>query len=692
MQANEPSQGVHSQSGFSYKMEQGVAVITINYEDDAVNTLKKSSLVEIETILAEITAQPNLKGLVFISGKPSCFVAGADIEMINECSTEQQAQQLALTGQQLFKQINSMPVPVVAAINGACLGGGLELALACHGRVIADNSKTVLALPEVKLGLLPGSGGTQRLPQLIGLSRALKMMLTGQNVQAKKALSWGLADDLVPESILLACAFQLLERLNSKTKMNVKFSIDSLLALPKLKTLFLNQAKKQVLKQTKGHYPAPLKIIELLEQHACGKGYTAEAEFFGHLVMTPESQALRHLFFASTGLKKSQNQKYQSSLECQPISQVAIVGGGLMGAGIATVTVSRAKMSVRLKETSQQSIQRCKSQLNALLLRRIKRKQIRPIAREQALNLLTTCSDYSGFKHRDIVIEAVFEDLTLKQQILTEVEQHTQPNAIFASNTSSIPIHAIAEQAARPQNVIGLHYFSPVEKMPLVEVIPHKGSSAHTISQTLDFARRQGKTPIVVKDCAGFYVNRILAPYIKATLSLLKEGVAIEAIDNAMVKLGFPLGPCRLLDQVGIDIAAKIGPMLTQELGARFSAEPLLQQMVEQGYLGKKSGQGFYFYKKEEAMTTFKKLKRSLMLKPKKSHVAQIDLLLGVSCSIEMSDDMIQQRCLQPMLDEARLCLEEGIISSAADGDIGAVFGMGFPPFLGGPFFYSRAR
>jgi len=677
--------------GFSYEMNNGIAVITINFEDEAVNTLKLSSLNSIQTILAEITRQKGLKGIIVISAKADCFIAGADVHMINDCENIEQAQSLSRLGQDLFTQIEVLPVPVVAAINGSCMGGGLELALACSARIITDSPKTILAMPEVKLGLLPGSGGTQRLPALIGLTNALPIMLTGKQIRPKQALAMALVDDIVPQSILLDSAIKLIGQLRPmKSRIRSRSFIDHLMIIPLVKQQWLQQAKKQVLKQTNGHYPAPLKIIELLSKKT-SEPYQAEAKAFAELVMTGESKSLRHLFFTSTDLKKAQVQKYQQ--QGTAIKQLLVLGGGLMGCGIAAVSVMQANVAVRLKDNNQQALLNAKNSLNRLLSSKVKRKFIRPFEKEQQLNMLSTCQDYSTAQKADMVVEAVFEELSLKQQMLKELEPHINQDTIFASNTSSISIAEIASGSKYPENVIGLHYFSPVDKMPLVEVIPHDLTSEQCITSTLDFARQQGKTPIVVKDSAGFYVNRILAPYIKQVLALIKQGVSIEAIDKALVDFGFPIGPCALLDQVGIDIAAKISPLLVDAFGERFAGETILEQMLEKGFVGKKSGKGFYLYQQKNGLD---KLSARVKLVFKQPVSKQMNPVLNDLFAIDkqtiMEPKTIVQRCLFPMLNEAARCLDEDIISSKADGDIGAVYGMGFPPFLGGPFFYIEKQ
>ena len=397
------------------------------------------------------------------------------------------------------------------------------------------------------------------------------------------------------------------------------------------------------------------------------QGQKKEAQRFGELVMTPESKALRSIFFATTEMKKDLG----SDASPAKIDRAAVLGGGLMGAGISHVSVAKAKVPVRIKDVSNDGVLNA-MQYNYKLFEKQKKRRIISKAQLQSQMLqLSGGIDFTRFKHTDIVIEAVFEDLELKQTMVSDVEQNAKPTTIFATNTSSLPIKQIAEKAARPENVVGLHYFSPVEKMPLVEVIPHEGTSAETVATVVEFARKQGKTPIVVKDCAGFYVNRILAPYMNEAAQVLMANQPIESLDKALLNFGFPVGPITLLDEVGVDIGAKIIPILVNELGERFKGPDVFDKLLNDNRKGRKSGKGFYTYKGK-----------------KKEVDKSVYKLLGLNPEAKQSEKDMALRCVLPMLNEAVRCLDEGIIRSPRDGDIGAIFGIGFPPFLGGPFRY----
>ncbi|MDA8480744.1 fatty acid oxidation complex subunit alpha FadJ [Citrobacter sp. Awk 4] len=650
-----------------------VAVVSMDVPGEKMNTLKAEFAAQVRAILKQIRENKALLGVVFISAKPDNFIAGADINMIGHCRSAQEAEALARQGQQIMSEINALPIPVIAAIHGACLGGGLEMALACHKRICTDDTKTVLGLPEVQLGLLPGSGGTQRLPRLVGISTALDMILTGKQLRAKQALKAGLVDEVVPQSILLEAAVELVKQDRPvHRELPVR---ERILAGPLGRALLFRMVRKQTEQKTQGNYPATGHILDVLETglaQGSSSGYDAEARAFGELAMTSESKALRNIFFASTEVKKDPGSDAQPG----PLESVGILGGGLMGGGIAYVTACKGGVPVRIKDINTKGINHALKYTWEQLETKVRRRHIKASERDKQLALISGATDYRGFSHRDLVIEAVFEDLSLKQRMVEEVEQNCASHTIFASNTSSLPIGDIAAKALRPEQVIGMHFFSPVEKMPLVEIIPHATTSAQTIATTVKLAKKQGKTPIVVSDKAGFYVNRILAPYINEAIRLLTEGERVEHIDAALVKFGFPVGPIQLLDEVGIDTGTKIIPVLEAAYGERFSAPAnVVASILNDDRKGRKNGRGFYLYGAKGR-------------KSKKRVDPAIYTLIGVQGQKRLSAQQIVERCVMLMLNEAARCFDEQVIRSARDGDIGAVFGIGFPPFLGGPFRY----
>lgn len=671
--------------------DNGIAHLVIDVIGENVNTLKAEFAEQINAILAEIKTDKAITGIVLCSGKKDSFVAGADINMLDACQSREEVVALSRQGQRIFSLLEQLPIPIVAAIDGTCLGGGLELAMACHARVCSDNAKTALGLPEVQLGLLPGSGGTQRLPKLVGLQKSLDMMLTGKELRAKQALKAGLVDDVVPSSILLDVAEKLAISLHQRGKSVAKRKqgfMDKLLENNTVgRNIVYQQAQKSVFAKTQGNYPAPAKIIDCIRtgiEFSPENGYKLEAEHFADLVMSDESAQIRQLFFATTAMKKEQG---VAGVMPDKMTKAGVLGGGLMGGGIAFVTATKANMPVRVKDINHKGISQALKYSYQILNKKVKRRFILNSEMQKQLAMITGSVNYTGFKALDIVVEAVFEDLTLKQNMVAEVEEHGNDKTIFASNTSSLPIGKIAAKAKRPENVIGLHYFSPVDKMPLVEIIPHDKTSDQTISNTVAFAKKQGKTPIVVKDKAGFYVNRILAPYMNEAAILLLAGEPIDKIDKALVKFGFPVGPMQLLDEVGIDVGAKISPILQAELGDRFAAPAAFDKLLADGRLGKKANKGFYQYQKN---TLAKTLQNGLKgIKPGQKQVDDtIYSLLNIKPMASLSAVEISKRCTYMMLNEAARCVDEGIVRNARDGDIGAIFGIGFPPFLGGPLRY----
>ncbi|WP_238928507.1 fatty acid oxidation complex subunit alpha FadJ [Vibrio sp. S17_S38] len=646
-----------------------LAWLAIDVPNEKMNTLQAEFSDQMKTIFDQLDSKKSeVKGLIVHSLKPDNFIAGADVRMLEACQSSLEAEQLATQGQQMFSRLSALPFTVVAAIHGPCLGGGLELALGCDYRVCSDDGATKLGLPEVQLGLLPGSGGTQRLPRLIGLLNSLDLILTGKLLRAKKAVKLGLADVCVPKSILLEAAKDYIAKPKRKVKIDIK---EKLIANTKMgRKVIFEQAAKKTKQKTRGNYPATkaiLKVIEYGLENGIEKGFAKEAHEFGQLVMTPESQALRSIFFATTEMKKD----FGSDAKPKTVTNVAVLGGGLMGAGIGYVSATKAKVPVRIKDVSNDGILHAMNYSYQLLSKLVKRRSLTKAQLQQQMQYISGGTDFTGFAHKDMVIEAVFEDLSLKQSMVKDVESNAKKGVIFASNTSSLPIGKIAQGAAHPENVIGLHYFSPVDKMPLVEVIPHEGTSDEVIATTVKFARKQGKTPIVVKDKAGFYVNRILAPYMNEAARVLLSGEPIEHIDKALLNFGFPVGPIALLDEVGVDIGAKITPILVEELGERFSAPDVFDILLKDNRKGRKNGKGFYTYKGKKKEVD-KSVYSLLKLKPE---------------SI-LSEEVVAMRCVLLMLNEAVRALDDGIIASARDGDIGAIFGIGFPPFLGGPFKY----
>lgn len=666
----------------------GVAVLTYDVPGESVNTLQTATIPAFNVALDRIESDPAIRAVVLISGKPDSFVVGANLDMLKAIRTASDAEALSREGHQGFARIAASKKPFVAAVHGPALGGGFELALACHARVCTDDKKTMFGFPEVQLGLLPGANGLQRFARLVGLQAALDHGLTGKNMRAKKARTSGVVDEVVAPALLLEVAAKHARQLADKPRKPLSF-VDRLRGKPTpeaLQTLALEdnplgrrvlfrQARKLTQKKTKGHYPAAYAIIDVLETFGA-KGFDASAEVearaFGELVVSETAKQLMSIFFATQELKKDRG----ADSKPREVEKIGMIGAGLMGAGIAYATAN-AGVAVRLKDKDDASLGRGLSYVDKLLAERVKRRALTRLERDQIFARVTGTTSYEGFGRCEVIVEAVFEDLALKQRVLREVEEKSE--GIFASNTSSIPIAQIAEGAKRPQNVIGMHYFSPVEKMPLLEVIRHKGTSDETVATAVALGKKQGKTVIVVNDGPGFYTTRVLAPYMNEAAYLLSEGVAIEAIDDALVDWGFPVGPMTLLDEVGMDVGAHVGKVLFDAFGARMTPPPGMEKLVASGRAGRKNKKGLYLYDE-----------KGNRVRDKKTRGVDTSVYreLGVAPNAKVPPEEIQMRLALAFVNEAARCLGEGILRTARDGDIGAIFGLGFPPFRGGPFRY----
>ena len=664
----------------SVTMEDGVAVITFDLPGESVNKFTRGVIEEFDAVMDRIEQDPTVRAAVLLSGKSDGFIAGADIDAFLEWRTAQDAAAASAFGHRMMDRLEHSRAPIVVAVHGACLGGGLELSLACAYRIATDHPRTLFGLPETQLGLIPGAGGTQRLPRTVGLQAALDIILTAKNVRARKALQAGLVDELVHPSILRAVAVQRAKELATGSVAGRHERRHGAMALvlednPLGRAVVFRQAREMTLRKSRGNYPALLAAIEAVQAGFHGdraSGFVEEARLFGEMAMTEVSRELVFLFYATTSLKKDVGGPGASAAPL-PVERIGVLGAGFMGAGISAVAAMQG-IPVRLKDTKLDAVGRGLAAVREVLKERLTKRQITRQQFDDQLSLVAGTVDYTGFHAPGIVVEAVFEDLTVKHAVLADVEPLLSPNCVFASNTSTIPIARIAEGARRPERVIGMHFFSPVHKMPLVEVITTSRTAPDVVATTVAFGRKLGKTVIVVHDSPGFYVNRILAPYITEAGRMLDEGVAVDAIDAALLAFGFPVGPITLLDEVGLDIASKSGVIMTAAFGDRLQPSPALARVLADGRIGRKAKRGFYRY--DDA--------------GKKGDVDEsIYALLGSGARrTELAAEEIQRRCVLGMVNEAVRCVEEGIVRVPRDADIGAVFGIGFPPFRGGPLRY----
>lgn len=673
--------------------EGGVAVVLLDDPDASVNTLTERLGNELMAAFEALEGDGEVQAIVLGSRKGD-FIVGANVDMLRGVRFGHEAERMARDLATRLGRLRSGAKPVVAAIHGQCLGGGYEVALACHAIVASSDRRTGVGLPEVKLGLLPGANGLLRVAERAGLQVALDLGLTGKTVRAAKAKAQGLVDEVCPEAVLLSAARQRAldlargpgtrakaPRTKAKASADTRLATLALEANPVGRRLLFKKAREETRRKTRGHYPGTERILDVLELYG-KKGFAAaadlEARSFGELVVSETSHRLVEIFQATVALKKDTGTD-DPKLKVRTPERIGVLGGGLMGGGIAYVSVD-ADVAVRLKDRDDAGVGRGLRYVKDILDGRVKRRQITRLEAEQKLARVTGTTDYSGLRTADVVVEAVFEDLALKQAILRDVEAATREDCIFASNTSSIPIGRIAAAASRPGQVVGMHYFSPVHKMPLLEVVRTDRTEPWVVATAVALGKKQGKTVIVVKDGVGFYTSRILGPYMNEAAHLVAEGVPIDVVDQAMVDWGFPVGPLQLLDEVGIDVAAHVGEVVHAAFGDRMTPPEAMVRVLSDDRKGRKNGRGFYRYDDAASKAASKGSR-------------PVDTSLYVTLGItprggatRLPVEEIQMRCALAFVNEALLCLGEGILRSPRDGDIGAVFGLGFPPFRGGPF------
>ena len=658
------------------EVKDGIGIVRLNDPARPVNVISEGLLREMGDILRRLEeGEGGVRAAVIVSEKKGTWIAGADIEEFKGFRTPADAEAASRAGQEMLNRLERLPIPVVAAIDGAALGGGLETALACTYRIATDGPKTKLGLPEVQLGIIPGAGGTQRLPRLVGLRTALDLMLTGKQLDARRARKAGIVDEVVPAAILLDVATKAARELADRTREpkggRPTGSPDRMENLLPMRRLIFSKARQGVMQKTHGLYPAPLRLLKVVERgidKPIDQGFALEAKAFGELAVTPEARSLVHVFFTSTAAK---NDPGLEGVKPASLDQVAVVGAGFMGAGIAAVS-AEAGLRVRLKDVTPEQAGKGLRTARETLTKRARRKKLKRFEVTRITDRVQPTTEYTGFRTSDVVVEAVFEDVELKHRVLREIEDASTGDTVVGTNTSTIPIARLAEGVQRPEQVIGLHFFSPVDKMPLLEIITHQGTSDRVVATSHAYAKKIGKTPIIVNDSPGFFVNRILTPYMAEAALLLEEGVRMDEIDRAMTGWGFPVGPVTLYDEVGLDVAQKAGTIMAAAFADRMTPSDVVDRMVADGRLGRKNGKGFYKYEDNK----------------KGAPDEAVYALIGGPPRREMATEEIQERLALVMVNEAVRTLEEGVLRSARDGDVGAVFGIGFPPFRGGPFWY----
>ncbi len=639
------------------------------YEKKSMTTFNRETLEELKNAILEaneLDKKNSVKGVVFFSHRPGVFLAGVDVSVINSLKTEAEALNALDEAHLIFNMLDDLKIPTVALVDGICLGGGLELSLACKKIFISDNPKTALGLPEVMLGVLPGFGGTYRLPKKVGLTTAMDMILTGRQIKGKSAYKMGLADAILPTERMLELAKSYLLDKNTGKKKSMKEEVQSAATENFLtRKIIFQKAREKVLETSKGFYPAPLKILEVLETGA-GKSRTdylaIEAQAFAELSQSVQSKNLQHIFFLTDNSKKLDNKERLPN-----INRGAVLGAGVMGGGIAWLFAQNNQAPL-MKDIGPEALELGLKQASQNFSAALKKRKMTEDEFNRKMRSIEPTLNFDGFKSADLVVEAVVENMEIKKKVFSELEGHVRPDTILTSNTSSLSIQEMSLALKDSSRFAGLHFFNPVNKMPLVEIITHEKASKQTIDTLIKWVLEVKKTPIVVKDGPGFLVNRILAPYLNEAAFLLEEGVSIEALDEAALNFGMPMGPCRLMDEIGLDVCVKVGKIMHEGLGERATASSLSAKLYEAKLLGKKNARGFYLYD-EKGKTTGKNPDLTKILPSKKVRKDEME---------------IQMRLFLPMVNEAAYIFADRIVDKASTVDIGMIYGTGFPPFRGG--------
>ncbi|OUR95307.1 hypothetical protein A9Q84_15830 [Halobacteriovorax marinus] len=660
----------------SLELKEDVAYVGFGYNcDKSMTTLDEETITELGNILDELHKNKSLKGVVFWSHKDRCFLAGADINLIASMKTESDGAYGAEAGQTLFNKIEDLKCPTVAAVHGVCLGGGLELSLACTNIIASDDKGTMMGLPEVKLGLIPGFGGTYRLPRKVGLPKSLDLILTGKMLKAKKAKRLGLVAGVYPKERLKRMAlfhFKVDEKKGGLKESLEHMASDNFFA----KKIIFQKARESVLKKTKGFYQAPLKILDVMEAGIMKgrSGYlSSESQAFGELCVSEQSKNLQHIFFMTEKAKKYSG--VTGSNDLPKFKKGAALGAGTMGGGIAWLMASNG-MAPIMKDLTTEALELGFKQSSSNFMGQVKRKKMTYDAFERQQRSIQGQLGFEGFQRVDLVIEAIVENMNIKKSVFSELEEHVRDDAVITSNTSSLSVQEMSTALSKPERFAGLHFFNPVHMMPLVEIITHDKVAPETVEALYNWCIKAKKTPVVVKDGPGFLVNRILMPFMNEAGFLLEEGVPMKDIEDACLNFGMPMGPCRLLDEVGIDVGEKVAKIIHDGLGDRVKSSPFSSKLVEKNFFGKKNGKGFYIYDKRGKVEGPNEEVMAMLPKTKK----------------KMDETEIQLRIFLPMINEAATVLADGIVNSAADIDLGLIFGIGFPPFRGGLLKYADSE
>lgn len=653
-----------------------IGSLVFDQPDSSVNVLTTPTMEQLDRLLSEAEsriATGKLVAIVVQSGKPGSFIAGADVREIQALSNAREGRDKAHQGQRIFHRLEMLRVPTVAVIDGVCLGGGTELALACDYRVATDRGSTMIGLPETRLGILPGFGGSVRLPRLVGIQNALDIILPGKSVSSGRALRIGLVDRVIPyqrldkavAEVLRAVRFENFQHQQRRTGVSTRL----LEGTPFGRKALFSIARRRTLAETKGHYPAPLRAIDVIQKTygmQLDRALDVEAEALGELAASSESKNLVRVFLLQQGARKALPSDQLKS--GRPVEKVAVLGAGVMGGAIAEVVAAR-DIPVLIKDISQDALDAGLHHASDLLQKAAAKRVFTPEEASLKFALIHGSLEYDGIADADLVVEAVIERMPVKQQVLRESEELLGDQAVFATNTSSLSVSELALAAKRPGRVVGLHFFNPVHKMPLVEVVRTELTTEEALATAFNFVLELGKTPVMVADSPGFLVNRLLAPYLNEVGYLLDDGATVENLDRALVKFGMPMGPCRLLDEIGFDVAEHVSREMEKAFGERMQPSDAVARLREDGRLGRKNGRGFYRYDRG---------------REKGVDPVIAETLAKPSGGAAPDGDQIRERCLYLMVNEAAFALAEDVVRGADDVDIAMIMGTGFPPFRGG--------
>jgi 3-hydroxyacyl-CoA dehydrogenase/enoyl-CoA hydratase/3-hydroxybutyryl-CoA epimerase len=670
-----------------YRVDQDlIGHIVFDHPTEKMNVISAQFMEELLNCLDRIGKDEKVRGVVLESKKPGVFVAGADIKWLLDLKTAEDCRNFAKMAHVPFDRLEALKVPTVAAISGVCLGGGLEIALACRWRVAVDTPAVQIGLPEVKLGVIPGGGGTQRLPALVGIRSALELATAGKTLRAQEALKLGLVDAVFPAEHFNEKAKEfLLQKIGEQAAVarpwlsgDFRYGASAEEKNPEFQKQLFAGARQMTMKATKGFVPAPFKVIDSMEAGATGgfkAGLRAEQEIFGNILCSNEARNLIDLFMMQNAMTKVYGSK-DRSIKPEPIKKVGVLGAGLMGSGIAHSVIMSGRRVV-MKDVSDEALERGVNTIRGILKAEVDKGRMAEAKMNEALSRITKTTDYAAFSDVDLVIEAVFEDMGVKQQVIRDIEKVLPERAVFASNTSSLAISDLSKASLRPERFIGMHYFSPVNRMPLLEIIRGQKTSEQTVVTAVALSHATRKLPIVVNDCYGFYTTRAVCAYLAEALHCLNDGADIQAIDEALMGFGMPVGPITLLDEVGHDVGAHVLKIMQMAYPSRFSnIDDLAKLTVKDQRLGRKNQKGFYLYEggkkkgvDESAYKLFKNRK-----------------------ALPLSKEEIQDRVVLCLINEVGFCMGENILTNPIDAEMGLIFGIGFPPFRGGPLHYIDQR